>query len=259
MATKNIFILGTGTEVGKTFVAAVLLKTFRHCGIDAGYFKAAASGRGQTVCRGQTGYQGNEEQLTDIEFVKRFAQLADPVAEMCPYVYAAPLSPHLAARLENQPPEMATIIGAYEKIAARHECMVIEGSGGAVCPLRYDLDADGHGAAAGKKIMLLDVVKKLQANVLVVSGAQLGAINAAVLTLAYLRCEKIPVVGVIVNRYHGGVMEEDNVRMIAALSGAAVRGGTAIWATLGEISDLPMDAVTFVPPPNAAQLRALLA
>lgn len=94
------------------------------------------------------------------------------------------------------------------------------GSGGILCPIRYD----------GEKILLEDVIKTLNLSCLLVADAGLGTINSVVLTAEYMRARNIPIVGMIFNRFHpGNVMEEDNIRMCQELTGlktlACVREG----------------------------------
>lgn len=89
----------------------------------------------------------------------------------------------------------------------------LEGSGGIVCPIRWDKE---------HKILLEDIVKALNLNTLVIADAGLGTINAVVLTIEYIRNHGMGVKGVILNHYVGGIMQEDNARMIEELTGIAV-------------------------------------
>ena len=84
---RGLFITGTDTDVGKTYVTALLVKTLRSAGYDVGYYKAAISGA-RTV----------EE--SDAGFVNRFAQICEPEDMLLSYLYQNAVSPHLAARIE---------------------------------------------------------------------------------------------------------------------------------------------------------------
>ena len=92
---KKLFVTGTGTDVGKTYVTGLILKKLHQSGETAAYYKAAMSGND----RGPDGtlYPG------DALRVKELSGIPQPVEEMCPYVYEQAVSPHLAARWEGRP------------------------------------------------------------------------------------------------------------------------------------------------------------
>ena len=217
LSSKNgYFITATGTDVGKTFVTALLVKKWRDSGIDAGYYKAALSGAelrdGQWVAG-------------DADYVKTIANLSDTQEQLVSYVYKEAVSPHLAARKEGNPVELEKVRADYAAAQTRHNFIFAEGSGGIICPIRYDLDADGKPATDCKKIFLVDIIKTLNLPLLIVTTAALGSINAAVLTVEYAKARNIPIRGLIINRY--GIsrnleMEEDNIRMMRDMTGLEI-------------------------------------
>ena len=93
--SKGLFITGTGTDVGKTFVSGLIVDALRRDGASAAYYKAAMSGNQRrpdgTLIPG------------DALYVKKVSGLDQPLEEMCPYVYEHAVSPHLAAQLEGGP------------------------------------------------------------------------------------------------------------------------------------------------------------
>ena len=93
--SKGLFITGTGTDVGKTYVSGLILKKLRENGLSCGYFKAAMSGN----VRGENGALI----LGDAAFVKQISGISQALEDTCPYVYERAVSPHLAARLEGNP------------------------------------------------------------------------------------------------------------------------------------------------------------
>lgn len=199
---KGIFITGTGTDVGKTYASALFIKRLRRMGINAGYYKAALSGA-VSIAESDAGY------------VNRVAGIGQAEAGLVSYVYKTAVSPHLAARIEGNPVCMERIRQDFSNVSKQYEYIVMEGSGGIVCPIRYD------GAV---RLFLEDIVKELALETLVVADAGLGAINAAVLTVEYLRQKGIPVLGILLNRYEGGMMQEDNRKMIEEMTGVPVAG-----------------------------------
>ena len=200
--SKGYFVTATGTDVGKTFVTALLVKKWRDSGIDAGYYKAALSGAELRDGKWVAG---------DADYVKNIANLPDTQEQLVSYVYKEAVSPHLAARKEGNPVELTKVKADFEAACARHEFIFAEGSGGIICPIRYD----------DQKIFLEDIIKTVNLPILVVTTAALGSINACVLTVEYARSRGLDIRGLIVNRYGSSgnlEMEDDNIRMMQDLT-----------------------------------------
>ncbi|MFC2315031.1 MAG: dethiobiotin synthase [Selenomonas massiliensis] len=201
---KALFITGTGTDIGKTYVTGLIVKKLRDAGLRAGYYKAALSGA-ETLADG-TLLPG------DALHVARVAHLAAEDASVS-YIYRDAVSPHLAAQIENRPMDFNKVDQDFKQAKERTDYLTVEGSGGIICPLRWD-DA-AH-------VILDDLVLRLGLAALVVADAGLGTINAAVLTAEHLKMRGIPLKGFVFNSWAGGVMQEDNVKMVEALTGAPV-------------------------------------
>ena len=147
----------------------------------------------------------------DADYVKRIANLSDTQEQLVSYVYKEAVSPHLAARKEGNPVELAKVKVDFDAASNRHEFVFAEGSGGIICPIRYD----------DQKIFLVDIMKMLDLPLLIVTTAALGSINACVLTVEYARSRGLAVRGLIVNRYGSSgnlEMEDDNIRMMQDLT-----------------------------------------
>lgn len=198
--SKGLFITGTDTDIGKTYVTALIVKTMREAGYDTGYYKAAISGA-PTVA------------ASDAGFVNQFAHIGEEEDMILSYLYQHAVSPHLAAKLEGHPLEKDVILKAWEKVTAKYPYVTMEGSGGIVCPIRHDEKAVYY---------LEDIISWLHLPVLVVADAGLGTINHVVLTCEYIKHRHIPIQGIILNNWKGGVMEEDNVKMIEEITGVKV-------------------------------------
>lgn len=218
--SKGYFITATGTDVGKTYVTALLVKKWRDLGIDAGYYKAALSG---------AEFRDGKWVAGDADYVKRFANLDDSQEQLVSYVYKEAVSPHLAARKEGNPVELSKVREDFEAACKRHEFIFAEGSGGIICPIRYDNDTaaniDDVAKVVPQKIFLVDIIKALNLPILVVTTAALGSINACVLTVEYARSRGINFHGLIVNRYgmsKNYEMEDDNIKMMQDLTGLPV-------------------------------------
>ena len=197
---KGIFITGTGTDVGKTYVTALFVKKLREAGINAGYYKAAISGVGSV-------------DHSDAAYVNSIAEIGEKEDMLLSYMYKTAASPHLAAKIEGNPLEIEKVKEDFQKVSQCYEYVVMEGSGGVVCPLRYD---------QGAQILLEDIIKLLELETLIVADAGLGAINAVVLTVEYLKQRGIGIRGIFLNNYTGGAIQEDNVKTIEAITGIPV-------------------------------------
>lgn len=202
---KGLFITGTGTDIGKTYVTALVVKKLQDAGFRSTYYKAAVSGNFRDA-------QGNLIP-GDASFVKKISRIPTELEQMVPYVYERAVSPHLAARIEGNPVELAVVQDYYERLKAQNDFVTMEGSGGILCPIRWD----------EQKIWLEDVIKALQLPALIVADAGLGTINSAVLTYEYMKQRGIGVKGFLFNHFHpGDVMEEDNRKMVEERTGLPV-------------------------------------
>lgn len=206
--SKGLFVIGTGTDIGKTYVTGLLLKYIRDNGYDATYFKAALSG----AIRDE-----NDNLIPgDAVEVLRMADLEEDTDFLVPYIYETAVSPHLASRIEGNPVNLKTVKEAYEKVSQKYDYIVMEGSGGIVCPIHYE------GKESEGNIMLEDIIKFLNLDVILIADAGLGTINSVVTTVEYLKNRDIHVCGIIMNNYRDELMENDNVKMVEDLCGVDV-------------------------------------
>ncbi len=193
---KKIFITGTGTDVGKTFVTGLLIKKLQENGMKAAYYKAAMSGNERT----------KEGALIpgDALYVKTVSGIAQPLAQMCPYIYETAVSPHLASRIEGNPVVLEEVVKGFEEVCLQYDYVTMEGSGGILCPICFD----------EQELWLEDVIRRLGLSSLIVADAGLGTINSVVLTVEYMLAKNLPVKGILFNHFHpGDRMEEDNLCM----------------------------------------------
>ena len=203
---KALFITGTGTDIGKTYVTALIVKKLREAGLDGGYYKAALSGA----------ILDSAGKLLpgDALYVNRVAGLGEQTEHLVTYVYREAVSPHLAAKINHLPIDFDRVKADFARAKARHDYLTMEGSGGIICPLRWDEE---------QHVVLDDLVKDLGLGVLIIADAGLGTINSAVLTIEHLRAREIPVRGVIFNKYvPGNLMQDDNAAMIETMTGVKV-------------------------------------
>lgn len=198
--SKGLFISATGTDIGKTYVTALIVKKLREAGLNAGYYKAALSG-------------ADCIKNSDAGFVNEFAKIGQDENTLLSYLYKNAVSPHLAAKIEGNPVEKDVVIQGYKTVQAKYDYVIVEGSGGIICPIRYDDKA---------QYFLEDIIKWLNLSVLLVADAGLGTINSVVLTKEYMQNHGLKLQGIILNNYTGTVMQKDNIKMIEAMTGQKV-------------------------------------
>lgn len=194
--SKGIFVTGTGTDIGKTYVTGLIVKKLAQAGCQPAYYKAAMSGNER---------RPNGSLIPgDALFVKDCAGIEQDLGSMCHYVYENAYSPHLASRIEGNPVEMQVVRQGFYDLVPQYDYITMEGSGGILCPICFD----------EAKIQLEDVIKDLQLSSIMIADAGLGTINNVVLTHEYMKAHNLPVKGIIFNNYHSGnVMEDDNIAM----------------------------------------------
>ncbi len=193
----SLAVVGTGTDVGKTVISALVLA--RYAGPrPLAYWKPLATGAG--------GDAGPERLPTDSETV---ARLAPPEVEILAerYLFAPPVSPHLAARLAGTVIDPAAVLAAFaaHRAARPERALVVEGVGGLLVPLN-------------ENALLIDLLAAAGLPCLLVAKSGLGTINHTLLSLEALRGRGIAVLGVVMN----GPPDAENRAAIERFGGVPV-------------------------------------
>ncbi len=200
---KGVFITGTDTGVGKTYVAAGIAAGLRHSGIDVGVMKPAETG-----CSVRAGRLVPKDSLRLI----KAAGTRDPLGLVNPYRFKKPLAPSLAAWLEGKEIDPGKIQTAFTKLSRIHDFMIIEGAGGIMVPLRHDYT-------------FLDLVRTFSLPAVIVARPGLGTINHTLLTISALRHEGVEILGIVVNCAQDrrmGLAEKTSPSVIEEISGIPV-------------------------------------
>jgi dethiobiotin synthetase len=174
---KGVFVTATDTEVGKTFISALLVSILIRQGVKCTYYKPVATG-----CTIKDGSLVSE----DLSYLRRFTQLSMEENLHCPVRYEKPLSPLAAAQLEGRELDLAAIRMALRDLQSVSDCMIVEGIGGVMVPLK-------------KNYFVLDLIAEMKYPALVVARPTLGTINHTLLTLSALRTRQIPIIGFLTN------------------------------------------------------------
>ncbi len=213
---RGLFVTGTDTNVGKTLVAAGLLRRARRAGLDAVPMKPVQTGASR---------EGGRLLAPDLEYCLRAAGLVVPDQErarMCPFLYEPACSPHLAGRMAAREVELAPIFDAAAQLAAAHDAVIVEGAGGVLVPLN-------------ERQTMLDLMRVLALPVVLVARGTLGTINHTLLALVALRATGLRVLGVVLN--DGEATARDFVREDNPLAIARF-GAVPILAEIPYLGDL---------------------
>lgn len=162
MKTKRFFITGTSTDVGKTYVACALLKNLNEQGFQTAALKPVASG-------GILTSEGLQNQ--DALDLQKAASLRLNYKTVNPILFEPPIAPHIAAELAGSALNVDTVLKACSTaLNTPADYLIIEGAGGWLVPLNHQES-------------FADLAEKLEAEIILVVGMQLGCINHALLTV----------------------------------------------------------------------------
>ena len=169
----SLFLTGTGTGVGKTFVAIELLHWLRSRGIRAVGMKP--------ICCG------------DREDARRLlAASAEGISieELNPVWLQSPVAPSVAAQIEQVEIDLGRIRDCFRSLSVRFDTVIVEGVGGWLVPITKDL-------------FVSDFAKQLKLPVAIVANNQLGCLNHVLLTLESVQRRGLVCAGVILNQASG--------------------------------------------------------
>ncbi|MBF8377321.1 dethiobiotin synthase [Alicyclobacillus mali] len=189
---KGLFIAGTDTGVGKTWVTGALARALRRRGYDVGVCKPIQSGNFK------------DDPSGDAMILRRLAGVPDSISDICLYALPQPVAPQLAMRLSEVHVYMDDVVGFCRRAANRHEWVFVEGAGGVAVPYLHDA-------------WVSHVIRALDLPVLIVARPGLGTVNHSILTIEYLRNRDIRVVGVVFNRACDPGAENNTDSRLAAL------------------------------------------
>ena len=196
--SDGVFVTGTGTEVGKTVVAAALARTATADGRRVAVFKPAVSGLG-----------GKGE--PDHALLRRAAGSRQSDDEIAPYRYRPPVSPHLGAALAGEAIEPARLRAAARAAAQGADRLVVEGVGGFLVPLTL-----GY--------LIRDFARDLGLPVVIASAPGLGTINHTLLTVESVRTIGLELTAVVLTPWPSQPteVERSNREAIERLGGVGV-------------------------------------
>jgi dethiobiotin synthetase len=201
--SQALFIAGTDTGIGKTHATCTLIHALRARGLRTCGMKPVASG-----CQDTPEGRRNEDALAH----QAASSQVLPYKAINPVALREPLSPHLAARLENTVIEEPPLRAAFDRLCAEHDWVVVEGVGGWMVPLAPGLLAS-------------ELPRRWQLPVVLVVGLRLGCLNHSLLSARAIRADGCRLAGWIGNRIDPAMVAvEDNLDTLRAMLPAPCLG-----------------------------------
>ncbi len=171
---RGVLILGTDTEVGKTYQACNLLRALVNRGVSTGAYKPLASGLPIDSPAG------------DPFLLRMAAGLSCDLTQICPQSFTSPLAPPVAARTEGRQIDWHEVLDGAKTWRDRCDFLVCESAGGVMSPL-----SDQHTS--------IDLALALRLPVILVAANRLGCVNHCLLSLHALASHEIPVHSIVLN------------------------------------------------------------
>ncbi len=206
---RGLFVTGTGTEVGKTVVAAVLARTLRARGSVA-VFKPAVTGL-------------EEPGEPDHALLRRAAGSEQSDDEIAPYRYGPPASPHLAAAQAGEEIEPERLRQSAREAAASADRLVCEGVGGLLVPLASRA-APTPRKELGSPYLVRDLAVDLGLSLVIAASPGLGTINHTLLTVEAARAAGLTVAALVLTPWPSkpSAIETSNRETLEALAATPV-------------------------------------
>jgi dethiobiotin synthetase len=174
---SSVFVTGTDTGVGKTWVSLALMARWQAAGYRVAGMKPVASGCSR---------QGRRLENEDATLLRRQTSQPVPYAWVNPYAFEPPVAPHLAARERGVEIDMEAIAGAYARLAECVDLVIVEGVGGWLVPL-------------GEHHTVADLALHLRLPVILVVAIRLGCLNHALLSAESIRAHGAQLLGWVAN------------------------------------------------------------
>ncbi len=206
----GLMIVGTDTDVGKTYISTRIAKQLTSEGVLTGAYKPACSG---AVFDEETGdlYWDDVKQLAEA-IEQKF-----PVERICPQTFQAPLAPPVAAQKEGKRVDEPLLRQGALWWQDQADFLIVEGVGGILCPLT-------------ESILIADFAAELQYPVLIVARAGLGTINHSLLTIEALQKRGLCIAGIILNDVDPHLSDESRMSNAAQIQQ---------WTTVPVLSFVP--------------------
>ena len=173
---KHLFITGTDTDVGKTFVTAGIAAALKKMGKDIGIMKPFAAGTPQKI-----GYKSE-----DVQLLAKAAQVNDSENLINPYFYEIPASPFTATQTLGIKFNVKTVLDSFKQLTSLHDIMLVEGMGGVMTPIL-------------KNYFVTDLIKEMNLDTIIIASSRIGTVNHTIMTCKICQNYGIKIHGIIIN------------------------------------------------------------
>ena len=189
----KVFITGTDTDAGKTFVATTLLYKAQSLGLSSFGLKPIAAGCHWSTEQNPAGEWHNDDAL----LLQQASSLKQAYAIHNPVAFPQAIAPHIAAELNHAPMTLTSLLeGCQQGLAQQVDFHLLEGAGGWLVPIN-------------DKNTLADFAQQVNHDVILVVGMKLGCINHALLTQQLIIASKLNFVGWVANHIDADMSEQD--------------------------------------------------
>ena len=207
---KSLFITGTDTDVGKTYVTAGLATLLHNRGKNVGVMKPFAAGTMPS------------SQLSDTDILIRASHCNDPQNLINPQFFPQRASPYTAAKESHIQPDIDLVMSAFNHLCIRHDIVLVEGIGGIMTPITKDY-------------FVCDMIKQMNIHTIIVTRNKIGSINHTLLTINACKDRDIQICGIVINAIDPDGYDSDSLATdLQDLTSLSVLGTIPVIPNLDE-------------------------
>jgi dethiobiotin synthetase len=184
---KGIFIVGTDTDIGKTYQAVRLCTELRNRNVQVAAYKPAASG-----------YPIDDPASDPSQLLRACGLDASLISRVCPQAFDAPLAPSIAAQLEGREVDEALLLAGARWWVDRCEFLVVEGAGGVLSPI-------------SRTLTVADLAVQIGLPIALVACNRLGCVNHTLLSIEALDRRGLKPIGIVLAAHHEAKTEIDAI------------------------------------------------
>lgn len=191
---NHFWVVGTDTDVGKTFITTLMMRYLQRTGYKVVPYKPVQTGEVKI---------GDKTYYYDTTTYLNYSLQPLSPESINSYSFPVPASPHYAAELEGEWISGATILNKINQLMKEYDAVICEGAGGLYVPLQPHTT-----------LTLLDIIQRSKLPVVLVTHPKLGTINHTLLSLGALNSRGIEVLGIVINRFGHSPIEENNIQTL---------------------------------------------
>lgn len=201
MQTAGIFVVGTDTEVGKTYQCVELARSLTPSRSVGVYKPVASGGSGE----------GGDPHSLSMAVDSRW-----PIERICPQVFQAPVAPPVAAGLESREVDEQLLREGAEWFEGRCDYLIVEGAGGVLSPI-------------SNSMTVLDLAESLQLPIALIAANKLGVVNHTLLSIAAIESRGLQLSAIVLNSWDAiqDPSQQSNKRLLGQFTQIPILGSLA--------------------------------